>query len=98
LTGRELMGLPFRCPHTPAQVGFGVNGQIGPERDFILPAMILIDDTKWADQPAANSCSAGAGARGGRRSKLDVQAAIAAVRGAVPATRGVGFGGVQHFP
>jgi len=92
------MGLPFRCPHTPAQVGFGVNGQIGPERDFILPAMILIDDTKWADQPAANSCSAGAGARGGRRSKLDVQAAIAAVRGAVPATRGVGFGGVQHFP
>src|SRR6266851_32094 len=39
----------------------------------------------------------GASARGARRRKLDVQAAIVAVGGAVPATRGVGCGSVLHF-
>jgi hypothetical protein len=39
----------------------------------------------------------GAGARGAGSRNLHVSAAIIAAGGAVPATRGVGFGSVQHF-
>ena len=39
----------------------------------------------------------GAGARVSGSRKLNVQAAIVAAGGAVPATRGVGGCGVQHF-
>lgn len=37
------------------------------------------------------------GCPGARKRKLNVQVGIVAVGGAVPATQGVGFGGVEHF-
>jgi hypothetical protein len=80
------------------QVHFGVNRQVGRESDLHFTGRKPHRRFETGRPTSGEQLlRIGAGARGARSGKPDVQAAVRAAGRAVPATGSVDFGGVQYF-
>jgi hypothetical protein len=93
-TGREAVSAAS-C----AQVHFGVNRHVRWEGDLPFSGRKLYRTEETGGPTRGKELlGVGAGARAARRGQLNLKSPIIGARGsALPATRGMGLGGVEHF-